>query len=309
MAFWEFARQEVDIAIIETGLGGRLDSTNVICPEVALITNIGYDHMDLLGETLPEIAREKAGIIKPGVPVVISQRQAETTPVFEEVALANASELFFAEDAFEVKQAANGWQVRHKTENLTAQYTTGINGSYQQKNLAGVLETCRIINLKTDFRLPHEAIRSGLAKVVENTAIRGRWEWISTDRPKIICDVGHNMDGMKWVLQNIKATSFEQLHFIYGTVKDKEVLKLLHLLPKNAHYYFCQASVPRAMEANELSEKARTVGLNGTKFESVDAACQQAVEQAGLNDLIFIGGSTFVVAEIPEWLYYLGTDK
>ncbi len=297
MAFDFFAEEKVDVAVIEVGLGGRLDSTNVIVPEVSLITNISYDHMDLLGDTLQKIAAEKAGIIKPGIPVVISERQQETENVFVDKAMGEKSLITFASDDYHIKALGDGAfevQLNKKSEIFHLELT----GDYQQKNLAGVLSVVEELR-KKGFQISDEQLASGLKNTVKLTQLKGRWQKLN-GKPLILCDTGHNEAGVKEVLTQISKLDFEKLHIVWGMVKDKNPDRILSLLPKKAKYYFCQAKIPRAMPANELKEKAGLFGLEGEVVEDVNEAIEQAKRNCKSEDMIFIGGSTFVVAEIEN---------
>lgn len=295
MAFDYFAQKEVDIAIIETGLGGRLDSTNVIHPILSVITNISYDHMDLLGNTLVEIAGEKAGIIKHGVPVVISERQSEVEKVFIEKAKKENSAIVFAMDQYKVEKGTSEFIIHSKPGNRN--YTLDLTGGYQQKNLAGVLAA--IDQLCQQFTISDADVAYGLANTTKLTGLKGRWQKLS-DKPLTICDTGHNEAGIKEILSQIRSMNYRQLHWVWGMVKDKDVTKILALLPKNAQYYFCEAAIPRAMTVEVLSEKAQAAGLNGVAIRDVNEALRLARQSSQTDDLILIGGSTFVVAELNE---------
>lgn len=309
MAFEYFALNKVDIAIIEVGLGGRLDSTNIIKPELSLISNIGYDHMNILGNTLAEIATEKAGIIKTKTPVIISQRQAEIQAIFNNKATEMESPITFASDDWEITRSSlqNTNTDLLKVE-IKQKSTDGnpifefnsleldLTGSYQLKNLAGVLSTLK--QLKTlGFKITDQNIKSALGSVKTLTGLMGRWQTLGK-KPLTICDTGHNEDGIKEVLKNIRQSKFNNLHMVFGMVKDKDISKILKLLPQEAKYYFCQPNIPRAKSADELYTEAMQFGLKGDYFESVHEALEAAKKNALENDLIFIGGSTFVVAEI-----------
>jgi dihydrofolate synthase / folylpolyglutamate synthase len=297
MAFDYFAEERVDIAVIEVGLGGRLDSTNVITPEVSLITNISYDHMDLLGDTLRKIAAEKAGIIKPGIPVVISERQQETENVFLDKAFAEKSTISFASDNYSVKAlGAGAFEVQSgKTSKM---FQLELTGDYQQKNLGGVLSVVDELR-RTGFGISDDELSSGLKNTVTLTQFKGRWQKLN-ERPLIICDTGHNEAGVKEILKQISKLQFGRLYIIWGTVKDKDPGRVLSLLPKAATYYFCQAKIPRALPAKELKEKAMLFGLEGEAVEDVNGAIERARLNCMPDDMIFIGGSTFVVAEIEN---------
>ena len=312
MAFDYFARQNVDIAIIETGLGGRLDSTNVISPILSIITNIGYDHTNILGNTLPEIAFEKAGIIKPNTPVIISEKQTEVTAVFQQKASETDSELIYASEAWEIEDAK--LQLNEQSTELGKRFlevevrpvanneftplhlSLDLTGSYQLKNIKGVLSSIAALN-KRGFNVSAENIQAALRQVKDLTGLTGRWQTLST-QPLVICDTGHNEDGIKEVLKNIAATPFKKLHIVLGMVKDKDITKVLSLLPNYAQYYFCGPQLERAKPAAELANEAAAVGLKGSVYESVKHALESAKKDAGTEDLIFVGGSTFVVAEI-----------
>jgi dihydrofolate synthase/folylpolyglutamate synthase len=297
MAFDYFRHRKVDIAVIEVGLGGRLDSTNVITPEVALITNIGWDHMDLLGDTLSLIAREKAGIIKQGVPTVISERQPETEEVFRVRAAELGSPLYFATERFQVIQQADGtFRIWDGGRQLFDGLNVALKGSYQTHNIGGVFMTLQVLRGR-GFTIDERAIQSGLEKVIENTKLKGRWQILGRN-PLIVCDTAHNVEGMREVIGQLSATPKEQLHIVLGTVRDKDVAALLRLLPQNAHYYFCQARIPRALPAPDLASMAGGMGLSGGIHKSVAEAVEAARSQATGNDVVFIGGSTFVVAEV-----------
>ena len=292
MAFDFFANEKVDIAVIEVGLGGRLDSTNVITPLVSLITNISFDHKDILGDTLQKIAAEKAGIIKMGIPVVISEYQDEVASVFATKAQEKSAPIDIASKRFyfDGKHAFDGNAIRFPDLNPE------LKGGYQTKNIPGVLLT--IENLKkSGFVITDEHIRDGISQAASLTGLKGRWQKLS-DHPLIICDTAHNEAGISEVMKQISMLSLRKLHIVIGMVKDKDILNVLKLLPIDAYYYFCQAKIPRAMEAATLFEKASVLGLKGEIIADVNEAIIKAKSQAQPDDLIFIGGSTFVVAEI-----------
>ncbi|CAM1373785.1 bifunctional folylpolyglutamate synthase/dihydrofolate synthase [Tenacibaculum xiamenense] len=275
MAFNEFAVQKVDIAVVEVGLGGRLDSTNIITPEVSVITNIGLDHTQFLGETLQEIAFEKAGIIKKNVPIVIGERQKETTPVFERKAKECSVELIFASD-------------------MKDKYDTDLLGDYQLHNSRSAV---RAINELKDYHVSDENIRKGLLNVVRNTNLKGRWQ-ILQDLPKVICDTAHNKEGLSYTLAQLKKENFEKLHILLGVVSDKKLEDVLPMFPKEAVYYFCKPNIPRGLSERELKEKAKKYGLKGGSYSSVDDAYKSLKINLKENDVAYVGGSTFVVAEI-----------
>ncbi|MFD2035905.1 bifunctional folylpolyglutamate synthase/dihydrofolate synthase [Belliella marina] len=298
MAFWYFAKEEVDIAVVEVGMGGRFDSTNVLIPEVSVITNIGFDHMQFLGNTLPEIAGEKAGIIKEKIPVVISQRQEETSAVFENIANSKNSPLYFAEDFFEIHKKTNSPLGVFEVKTASKQFRIALDlkGNYQRKNLAGILQTITVLQ-NLGYQITQSHIEYGLGQVTNNTGLKGRWQQIGAE-PTVICDTGHNEDGVKYIIDQISQYAYNQLYIVVGMVNDKDVSKVLSLLPEDAYFFFVQANIPRAMRAADLSIKANDLGLKGEIIEDVNMAIAAAKKKAGKDDLIFVGGSTFVVAEI-----------
>ena len=273
MAFNYFSKSNVDIAIIETGLGGRLDSTNIIKPELSIITNIGFDHTNLLGNTLEEIAKEKAGIIKEKTPVIIGRKQEEIKNIFKEIADKKNSPIYFAQNK------------NYRSNNLSI--------NYQNENINTTIAALEILNWKID----EHHISEGLTNIHKNTGLQGRWQTLSKS-PLTICDTGHNIDGVKNIIQEITNIKFNKLHFVFGTVNDKDTNKILELLPKEAKYYFCAAKIDRALDATELKNKSAEFNLKGDSFNSVKEAYQESISQAEQDDLIFIGGSTFVVAEV-----------
>ncbi|MBK6397718.1 MAG: bifunctional folylpolyglutamate synthase/dihydrofolate synthase [Bacteroidetes bacterium] len=300
LAFDYFAKEKVDIAIIETGLGGRLDSTNIITPELSIITNISYDHMQLLGDTLEKIATEKAGIIKKFVPVIIGERQIEIQNVFTEHAKKLNSPLTFAEDIIQTEVITNDengimFNVFMDKNILYSDLKLNLQGNYQQKNITTVL--CAIEHLKkSGWKISESHVRDAFSHVQELTGLMGRWQKLS-DAPLVICDVGHNKAGIEFIVQQISQCKFEKLHMVIGVVNDKDVSGILELLPANASYYFCKANIPRALDAEELKNLAKAYNLNGNAYESVSKAISAAKSNSSLSDMIFIGGSTFVVAE------------
>lgn len=306
LAFQYFAEEKVDIAIVEVGLGGRLDSTNIITPLVSLITNISFDHQALLGDTLPLIAAEKAGIIKPGVPIVISQTQLEVAAVFEETAHRLAAPLTFADQHYHIsKIAPQSLNTETQRFNIKLQGVIVFNeleidllGEYQRFNLPGVLAALAELRGQ-GFQISEAAVCQGLREVSRLTGLRGRWSIIGR-HPLVVCDTGHNEAGLRLVTAQLAQLSYRQLHVVLGVVNDKDVTKMLTILPPKATYYFCQASIPRALPATELAERAATVGLKGNVCGPVSAAVQAARAAAGPDDVVFIGGSTFVVAEVEE---------
>ncbi len=296
MAFDYFAREQVDIAVIEVGMGGRLDSTNVIMPEVSLITNISPDHQQWLGNTLEEIAGEKAGIIKKGVPVVVGEDQPEIIHVFEEKAKNMHSMLIKAYYSYKVNPSKEIWTIENDQKSL--RFRNAFMPDYQQKNLPGVLAVAEVLRAK-GFELSDENITAGLENMRENTGLKGRWDILS-EKPLVVCDVGHNVAGMSYVVDQLQRMTFKTLHMVLGMVADKDVLPVLRLLPAAANYYFCEAKIPRAMKAEQLAEKAMEAGLEGIVIHDVNNALQKAREKATEEDLIFIGGSNFIVAELNE---------
>ncbi len=306
LAFDYFASEHVDIAVVEVGLGGRLDSTNVICPEVAVITNISFDHTSLLGNTLEKIAGEKAGIIKKDVSVVIGETQSQTQDVFlKKVAVEKAASVVFADQVYQAvhaKQLAEGSKLylNMDVEKQGKQFYTALQsellGLYQLKNIPTVLAVVDELN-KKGYTLTEETIRKGIKQAVHTTGLLGRWQVLS-QKPLIIADTGHNEAGIKEVLHQLSLTPHEQLHIVIGMVNDKDISTVLTLLPKSAIYYFCKANIPRALPANELQHQAYLKGLNGTAYTSVKEALEAAKNKATIGDLILIGGSTFTVAEV-----------
>lgn len=276
MAFSYFAEELVDIAIIEVGLGGRLDSTNIIKPEVSLITNIGLDHTDMLGDTIPLIAKEKAGIIKTNVPVVISEFNEETAPVFKSIANERGADIIFAD------------------EKEYPDYKIGLLGSYQRKNVKGVLA---VLSVLKHFNVTTVNIEIGLQRVVENTNLMGRWQQIGNE-PTIICDTAHNKEGISLVLDQLKEQDFNELHIVLGFVKDKDISKIIPLFPKNARYYFCKPKIFRGLNENILADLFYQLDFKGNIYESVNKAFKAAKKAAKTNDFIYVGGSNFVVSEV-----------
>jgi dihydrofolate synthase/folylpolyglutamate synthase len=294
MAFEYFALEKVDMVVVEVGLGGRLDSTNIINPEISLITNIGYDHMDILGDTLIEIAREKAGIIKPKKPVVISERQTEVETVFMEKAAQSDSPIYFASDQIELKPGGNSIQV--VTANSTFSINPELTGAYQSKNLRGVIQTAFVLE-ELGYKITQADIVKGINDTVKLTGLKGRWQKLR-DKPLVICDTGHNAEGISELIKQIKGTPHQKLRWVFGIVKDKSPDKVLRILPTDAEYYFCQAKIPRAMQANELYAQAIKHTLRGQVIPDVKEAVNTAIRDSAPDDLIMIGGSTFVVAEV-----------
>ena len=277
MAFSYFAEEKVDIAVIEVGLGGRFDSTNIITPEVSLITNISKDHTDILGDTLPKIAFEKAGIIKRNVPVVISEYQEETAPVFTAKAKEMNAPIIFA-------------------NHIETSLTTDLQGAYQEKNIKGVIAVTELL-IHQGWDITPENIAQGLLHVVHNTNLKGRWQTLGSC-PTIVCDTGHNVGGLTYVMEQLKKQTYTHLHIVVGFVKEKDVNSVLELFPKEATYYFCSPAIARGLNVDTLKEIATTKGLQGERYSSVAEALNAAKAQALPTDFIFVGGSTFVVAEV-----------
>lgn len=303
MAFDHFAKEQVDIAVIEVGLGGRLDSTNILTPLVSLITNISYDHQSVLGNTLPQIAFEKAGIIKPGVPVVISEYQEEVFQVFANKAEHTVTEIILGSDKYCLKneKMENGSllaDVFAGPEKIVSELSLDLSGKYQLKNIPGVLAVIEILR-KRGFQISQNKIKYALSEVVKLTGLKGRWQKLCSS-PLTICDTAHNEAGIRTVIEQINSIKHKQLHMVYGTVNDKDIQTVLSLLPKNALYYFCQPNIPRALDAFILHAYALNHGLTGEVVPEVPQAIARARVNASADDLIFIGGSNFVVAEIEE---------
>lgn len=301
MAFDYFAKEKVDIAIIEVGMGGRLDCTNVIHPELSIITQISMDHMHFLGDTLEKIAIEKAGIIKAGVPVVIGETQPGIEHVFKDKAKEGKSSIFFADQIFDCDkihiksleyQVFDIWK---NSELYMAAAKYPLLGYYQKKNLATIM--CAIDILKDKFGITKEEIADGLENVVRNTNLMGRWQ-VLCKSPLVIADTGHNIGGVKEIVSQLNDMNFNKLHFVLGCVNDKDIDGILGLLPHYAEYYFCKADIPRGLDANVLAEKAFKAGLRGNVYESVQNAYKSALNNAKFDDVVFIGGSNFTVAEI-----------
>ena len=278
MAFEYFAKQKVDIAIIEVGLGGRLDSTNIITPEISVITNIGLDHTQFLGDTLELIAHEKAGIIKPNVPVVIGETQKKITPVFRRIAKENNAPIYFAD------------QTIKKT------YKSDLKGSYQTNNIKTVAQTLTVLQ-PLGFNTSEKHKVKGFNNVVKNTGLLGRWQTLQYS-PKIICDTAHNKEGLSYVMPQLANETFNKLHLVLGMVNDKNIVSIIDLFPKKATYYFCKPEIPRGLDAEILKQYFAKKGYKGDAYKSVNEAFEFAKKQAKNNDLIYVGGSTFVVAEI-----------
>ncbi|HSV09630.1 MAG TPA: folylpolyglutamate synthase/dihydrofolate synthase family protein [Hanamia sp.] len=295
-----FAEEKVDVAVIETGLGGRLDSTNVITPLLSIITNISFDHTDILGDTLGKIAYEKAGIIKPDIPVVIGETVEETKIVFEKKAKETNSKIIFAKKIFEILSSKYDvkyldLEILNKETKEKNNYTLDLNGIYQEKNILTVLTAIEI--LKNKFSFKEEKIKSALSKVKKLTGLFGRWDVIH-ENPTVALDVAHNEDGIKQLIKQINKSKFENLHIVFGMVKDKDLQKVLAQFPKDASFYFTKAHNPRALPEEELKEKAKQFQLTGDTFPDVNKALKSALDNASNNDLIVVCGSVFVIAEV-----------
>ncbi len=299
MAFDYFARQKVDVAVVETGLGGRLDSTNVLIPMLSIITNISYDHQQFLGDTLPEIAGEKAGIIKERVPVVIGETQAETRPVFNAKAMAQEAPVTYADQHFravarEENLGRTFFDVYRNDELAYENLELDAAGPYQHKNLQTVLQSVEL--LRESFSLTENQLRYGLARLREMTRFIGRWQVIG-ENPTVLCDSAHNEGGLRLVAERLEKLDYDRLHMVIGTVNDKDVRKMLSLLPSQATYYFARPDIPRGLEAERLQEVGEELGQKGDAYPSVREALAAAKRKADSKDLIFVGGSIFVVAE------------
>ncbi|HPR25028.1 folylpolyglutamate synthase/dihydrofolate synthase family protein [Lentimicrobium sp.] len=301
MAMCWFEEMQVDIAIIETGMGGRLDSTNVITPILSIITNVGYDHTQFLGKTLEEIAAEKAGIIKSEVPVVIGETLPGSADVFREIAFQKNAPIVFADKVVKVVRdgrhpVAGEMMVTAFHSLRKSIFKSPLTGNYQLKNIATVIAAADL--LQTTYALFADlTVTAGIHNTIKNTGLAGRWQ-VLKEKPLTICDIGHNPDGISEIVHQLNSMDFNQLHFVLGVVNDKDIDKMLSLLPMNARYYFCKADIPRGLDANELHEKALGFELFGESYPSVRAAYHAAVSNATDNDLVFIGGSAFVVAEV-----------
>ncbi len=303
MAFKYFHDQQTDIAVIETGLGGRLDSTNVLVPHVSVITNIGLDHMNLLGDTLEKIAIEKAGIIKSNIPIVIGEYSSTTKLIFTDKANMLNAPIYFTSENFKIIAQNYNALEEYQTvtiikdhEDFLKDLNCDLTGKYQLKNITTAIQTVSILN-QLGIHISENNIRDGLKNVKKNTGLQGRWQIINRS-PITICDTGHNEDGLREVLPLLQEIPHDSLHIVLGMVNDKEIEKILELFPKDATYYFCKANIPRGLDAAILAEKASLIGLKGIVFASVESALLAAQKNALNSDIIFVGGSTFTVAEI-----------
>jgi len=295
MAFNYFADCEVDVAVIEVGLGGRLDSTNIITPELSIITNISFDHVEFLGDTIEKIATEKAGIIKNNIPVVIGETTHESKTVFEQIAAINNSYIYFAENEINIKSIETSNLKMKVLVNDLTNYMVGLTGTYQLKNIATVLKSVEILQ-ELGFNISENNIATGLENVIDLTGFMGRWQCFGTE-PSIFVDTAHNFAGISELVNHINSLVFNKLHLVFGMVNDKDISKILQILPTNAIYYFSNAKIARALPANELKAKANAVGLIGEVFINVEEAVIGAKISANTNDFILVFGSNFVVGE------------
>jgi len=299
MAFEYFAQNEVDIAIIEVGMGGRLDSTNIIEPELSVITNISLDHTQFLGNTITEIAAEKAGIIKHKTPVVLGTTNKDVVKVVSEIAKLKNTNLHIAPNNFKAEKSIfdnkNIINISKNNEPYLSKINFELQGDYQLENIQTAMQIVDII--KNDYKIKAENIYNGLSKIPENTNIIGRWQILNKE-PLTICDSGHNIAGITYILNQIKTIKHEKLHFVFGMVNDKSIDAILKLLPKQAQYYFTQANIPRALDCNSLQQQAKQYNLQGNSYTTVAEAYKSAKNNANKNDFIFVGGSIFVVAEV-----------
>lgn len=296
MAFDYFAQQRVDVAVVEVGMGGRLDSTNVITPDLSIITNISRDHMNLLGDTLAKVAFEKAGIIKPGVPVIISERQEAVEDVFIQRAAQMNADIVFAADLVQLHAHDGGFDVYQQGSLWLEGLIPGLKGNYQQRNLPGVLVAALVLR-ELGYEIPDKAVADGIREVTSLTGLKGRWQ-VLRQRPLTICDTGHNEAGIREAMTQLKALPHRKFHIVLGMTGDKDRSAILSLFPKEAAYYFCQPAIPRALDAAQLADEAEAAGLSGTLIPDVNEALAEAYANADPDDVIFVGGSTFVVAEI-----------
>lgn len=297
MAFDYFARENVDIAVLEVGMGGRFDSTNVVDPILSIITSIDLDHMEFLGPDIPSIAFEKAGIIKNSRPVIISEWQKDSAPIFIEKAKQTNSDLFFAEDTVDTSSIGNG-NYSIESDLVNGHIDFELKGDYQINNLPGIIKSAELLN-QLYFNISSDAVKNGLAKVIKNTGLKGRWQVLS-ENPKVICDTGHNEEGMQFIIKQIGDLAFDKLFAVLGFVNDKDVEKILKIWPEETYFIFCQANIPRAKNLSEVEEIATNLNLEFSSIVDVNEAIKLARKKALKTDLIFIGGSTFVVAEIEN---------
>ncbi len=302
LAFNHFAKGEVDVAVIETGLGGRLDASNIITPILSVVTNVALEHVAYLGDTIEKIAREKAGIIKPNVPIVLGEKSDEYNHVFEERAKSLSSKLVYAQDVFEVQnqqpsEIGQLLDIYRRVDNEAFPCDLDLGGIYQKHNMVTVFAAIDLLNESTPLSISKEATVDGVAVAAQSTSLMGRWQKLSTS-PLVVCDTGHNPHGIAMVTKQIAQTQYSSLYCVMGFAKDKELDKVLPLLPREAYYIFTQPSVDRALNVNTLYEKATEFGLRGEVVDNVASAIERARAMAQSDDMVFIGGSNFVVAEI-----------
>lgn len=295
MAFKFFEDQNVDVAVIEVGLGGRLDSTNIISPDMCVITNVGFDHVQFLGDNLESIAKEKAGIIKPDTPVVIGEASGAVKSVFFNKATIEKAPIIFAEDAIVDFVSKRDSDRFYFSGGGFYDIKSQLNGLAQEKNARTVIATIKELQ-KIGYKIPDEAVYYGFENVITQTGLMGRWQQIS-DKPKIICDTGHNSHGIKYIAEQLANEKYDTLHIVFGMVNDKDISSVLELMPKHAKYYFTRASIERALTPEEIAKKALHYGLHGETYENISQAIESANQNADENDLIFIGGSSFIVAD------------
>jgi len=313
MALHHFREKNVQVAVFETGMGGRLDSTNVVKPVLSVITNIGHDHQQFLGDTIEKIAAEKAGIIKHGIPVVIGQKHPETEDVFLKKATEMSAPIIFAGEHLKVTEGEIIYTGENKTpeykifrmetlqQKIPEQILSGVMGSYQTENITTAAVAMAMLQ-NTNFPVSTTSIKEGFKNIIKNTALRGRWQTLQTS-PLTVCDTGHNKEGIEQVAGMIKNTQYKKLHLVLGVVNDKDAASILQAFPANAAYYFCRASIPRSLDAEELKDTGKKIGLNDCEaFQSVPEAYETALRNCESDDLLFIGGSTFVVADLLEYL-------
>lgn len=300
MAFDCFASQNVDIAVVEVGMGGRLDSTNVITPLLSIITNIGLDHTQFLGNTIAKIALEKAGIIKPNIPFVIGESNSESDPVFNEKAKMLNAPIFYSEKMIKINDLEPETlfvkQISAQSNSNNLLIESPLAGDYQLKNTATTLSGIEVLKNNSDFIIGDDSIQNGIKNVIINTGFKGRWQKLH-ENPLVICDTGHNAHGLSKTIPKLLRIPHSKLHIVLGTVNDKNIDEILTLFPQNAHYYFCKANIPRALNPDELKSKADKFNLKGNTFNSVKDAVNEVLSQANFSDLIYIGGSTFIVAD------------
>jgi dihydrofolate synthase/folylpolyglutamate synthase len=300
LAFDFFAKEKVDIAVIETGLGGRLDSTNIITPILSVITNISFDHQQFLGNTLKKIAGEKAGIIKRNVPVVIGETQEATITVFEKKAKTKKSEIIFADQIYQVQKKSENlthttFDILKDGQPLFSNQKINLHGAFQAKNIATALQA--IDSLPESFSIKKSKVATAFFNLKSLTNFKGRWQVLQKD-PIVLCDSAHNEAGLKLAMNQLKSLKVKELHFVLGMVNDKSIEKMLNFFPKDAHFYFCKPDIPRGLEVEILVQKATELGLTGRAYSSVKNALRAAKKKAGKKDLVYVGGSTFVVAEV-----------